>query len=59
MLFSANAAFPSSTTCDWDPSRFVEPVKFTRKQSQTAKEAILSAYDAMTAAGHGEDGGTP
>lgn len=49
MLFSADAGFPSSTSCDWNPSRFIEPVRFTRPKAKTQKEAILDAFDRLGA----------
>lgn len=46
MLFSANVSFPSSTSCDWAPSRFVEPVR-AAVQPKTQRDATLAAFDRL------------
>jgi hypothetical protein len=46
MLFSANAAFPSSTSCDWAPSRFVEPVRAAPRPP-----TVLGLFDRMAKPG--------
>jgi hypothetical protein len=48
MLFSANVArLAASTRCDWDPSRFIEPVRAAPRPADTMKSAVLAAYDRL------------